>query len=461
MQMFVSALLEQCQRYDLPAELILVEWNPPDERPRLADALEWLDEPGHCSVRIIEVPASIHRRYAHADRLPLYQMIAKNAGIRRACGEFVLAANIDLLFSNELMEFIAERRLEPDRMYRIDRCDVLPDIPDATLDEQLAWCRNHMLRIHGAAGVSTVKPDGSFTFERDDIAYRNSGMRLGAGWFARELRGRAPFRWFDNDAEIYIESRPKRILAIDIAPGPGVREEATTLEVLDDAGEQLFSGKIAGRQVIHVSLPYLPIRLRLRVDSGGYRVEGEPRALNMCVRRLALVRSSEPWEPMQRAYWRRRRKLGRLIYPPPRFADVTPDSLHLAASGDFTLMKRERWFELRGYPELDMFPMNIDSVLCWAAHYGGTKEFVLSPPMRLYHVEHESGSGWTPEGEAKLFQRLKKKGIPWLDQSEMLRWGFEMCRANAPRIFNGEDWGLGEDELQETLVHLSAAQRPA
>lgn len=461
MQWFVNALMEQCRRYSLTAELVLVEWNPPAERPRLADVLEWIDDPGYCRVRIVEVPAAVHRRYSHADRLPLYQMIAKNAGIRRARGEFVLATNVDLLFSNELMEFIARRRLEPDRMYRTDRCDVMRHIPYTSLDEQLAWCGKHMLRIHGANGVSTVKPDGSFTFERLDIADRNSGMSLGAGWFARETRGKAAFRWIDNDAEIRIESHPKRVLAIDVAPGPGVREEPTTLDVLDDAGERLFSAKIAGRQVIHIPLPRLPIHLRLRVDGGGHRIEGEPRALNMCVRRLALVRSSEPWVPMQRAYWTRRRKLGRIIYPPPQFTGTTPDSLHLAASGDFMLMARERWFALRGYPELDMFPMNLDSVLCWAAHYGGAKEFVLRHPMRLYHIEHETGSGWTPEGEAKLFQRLKAKGIPWLDQSEMLRWGFEMCRAGAPKLFNGEDWGLGAEELRETLVHSPAVQRPA
>ena len=33
-------------------------------------------------------------------------MIAKNAGIRRARGQFVLATNIDIIFSNELVGFL-------------------------------------------------------------------------------------------------------------------------------------------------------------------------------------------------------------------------------------------------------------------------------------------------------------------------------------------------------------------
>ena len=48
------------------------------------------------------MPSELHARYPHGDALPLYQMIAKNVGIRRARGQFVLATNIDILFSNEL-----------------------------------------------------------------------------------------------------------------------------------------------------------------------------------------------------------------------------------------------------------------------------------------------------------------------------------------------------------------------
>jgi len=51
MQVFVSALVAQCRRHQLPAELIVVEWNPPSDRPRLAEALEWPADPGPCPVR--------------------------------------------------------------------------------------------------------------------------------------------------------------------------------------------------------------------------------------------------------------------------------------------------------------------------------------------------------------------------------------------------------------------------
>ena len=88
MQTFVNGLLAQCHRHGLAAELLIVEWNPPADRARLEEALRW-PEPGCCEVRIIEVPPEIHRRFVHWRELPLYQMIAKNVGIRRALGEYI------------------------------------------------------------------------------------------------------------------------------------------------------------------------------------------------------------------------------------------------------------------------------------------------------------------------------------------------------------------------------------
>jgi len=437
MQIFVTGVLEQCRRHDLSAELILVEWNPPQDRPALAEALRW-PEPGPCAVRIIEVPAAIHRRFAHADALPLHQMIAKNAGIRRARGEFVLATNIDLLFSDELIHFLASRTLEKDRMYRIDRSDVSADVPDAPVQDQLAWCAHHMIRIHAAAGMSTVAPDGGFRFEDVDIASQGSGIRLGTGWFAREIHGAKPFRWFDNDAEIFVDGG-NQYLQIDIAAGPGVRSGSAML------GQE----RVGARRIVNISLSGKPERIQLHIDGGGHKPIGEPRALNMCVRGLKLS-DSPAHDGIARAYWALRRAAGRMIYPALRYAEPAPDFLHLAACGDFTLLARDRWFALRGYPELEIYPMNVDSALCWAAHYGGAKEQVLAAPMRAYHIEHgNSASGWK---RAEFFGGLKEKSVPWLDQSEMLRWGFEMARAGATKIFNGEDWGLVQDDLNERYL---------
>ena len=103
-QLCINSLYEQCNRYRLPIELIVVDWNPPLDRPGLADVIQWPEDRRFIRTRVISVPPKFHRKLPHSEDLPLFQMIGKNVGIRRANGEYVLATNIDILFSDELME---------------------------------------------------------------------------------------------------------------------------------------------------------------------------------------------------------------------------------------------------------------------------------------------------------------------------------------------------------------------
>ena len=68
---------------------------------------------------------------------------------------------------------------------------------------------------------------------------------------------------------------------------------------------------------------------------------------------------------------------------------------------------------------------------------------MLPDPMRIYHIEHGSGSGWTPEGQARLFERIAAKGLRSLDNEEVLAMAAQMRRLQSPMIFNHEDLGFG------------------
>ena len=151
MQLFVRGLAEQAERFRLPVELILVEWNPPSDRPPLIEALEW--QPAeYFQPSVITVPPEVHRTFPHADGLPLFQMIGKNVGIRRAQAPFVLATNIDILFSDELFAFLTTG-LKPNSMYRVDRDDILAELGGPALPSP-AECRAlPVLREHRIDGL--------------------------------------------------------------------------------------------------------------------------------------------------------------------------------------------------------------------------------------------------------------------------------------------------------------------
>jgi hypothetical protein len=153
MQHFVDGFIEQCKRHQLKAELIIVEWNPPEETEPLYKALQFPSDRGQCAIRFIQVPKEVHMKLQHADQLPLYQMIAKNVGIRRALGQFVLATNIDILFSDELIQFIRDR-LKKGHLYRVDRLDVPSELPPkCSLKEILEFCDLNCFRINGKYGT--------------------------------------------------------------------------------------------------------------------------------------------------------------------------------------------------------------------------------------------------------------------------------------------------------------------
>jgi FkbM family methyltransferase len=524
MQIFVDGWLAQARRHNIPSELIIVEWNPPADRPPLAEALQWPADFGPCEVRFITVPTEIHTRYEHGMNLPLYQMIGKNVGIRRARGRFVLATNIDILFSDELAAFLGSQQLKTDRMYRIDRYDAMSDVPaGAPIEEQLAYCGSHLIRINRREGTFEVTPEGGPVLSSFDAASAGSGILFGPGWFSPERFGPVgSFRWAQEQAEILIEPSADSTtrLTVDIEPGPATGGQPLDLEVLTEDGKSVARVTVDTRSTLQLTLPGPPpSRLIFRAAGTFASPNTNPRTL--CFRVFRVARNIEsgdapstsqatletPSRISQMLVWWRNLQyvIGKLAHDGPLVsftipvsprlqrilrnyvdrggfigmlrgrkrpptvetgtpaskAEATafgaalfrcPDFLHTNGCGDFTLLARERWMDLRGYPELDVFSMNIDSAFCFAAHYGGTREEVLADPMRIYHIEHGSGSGWTPEGQKSLFDRIAAKGIPILDNEDVLQWGAQMRRLNSPIIFNREDWGLASLEFNETLA---------
>jgi hypothetical protein len=322
----------------------------------------------------------------------------------------------------------------------------------------------------------------------NDVAAADSGLSFQDGWYEREFEHGKPFRWVNNNAEIVIPPREgPSLLSLDLEPGPGVKLKPFSLEVRDEDGRSLSTIRVKHRSIVRVPLASpssSPARVRLHVDGGGTRIASDLRTLNFRVFGCALeARNGLPgaatvtpvgsWGAWlaRRLRWMREVAL-RILFRPgaPKLAEAPaapPDQspaavhLHTNACGDFTLLARQHWMDLRGYPELDLFSMNIDSLFCWTAHHGGAPEEILQDPMRVYHIDHSSG--WTPEDKDKLYQRTTSKGVPWLSFSDCIGWARDMNRFHTPMIFNHEDWGMAAEELKETLPlgRSQASAKPA
>lgn len=340
MQLFIDGLAEQAVRFGVSVELIIVEWNPPIDRPPLAAALRWPRGPNP-AVRILRVSPERHGRFASGQRLPLFQMIGKNVGIRRATGEFILATNIDILFSDSLFKFLAGP-LDERTLYRADRHDVDAAVLDA-----------------GDAAPERVRLEHPVRRELKDGTY------------------------VDGEG---------RVLAIN-----------------QGVGDFLIS---AARRA--VSPNYTHGRLiRMPTTLGNVS-----------------------------------RSLYRLVRVP---------KLHTNACGDFTLISREGWKELRGYPEWEMYSMHIDSILLFHAASRRFRIVELPKEMATIHVDHEVGSGWSLEGEAKLFQRLSAADIPFLSDDDLGRVAMALDKARRRNLltgFNLAGWGLADEDVEEVSLSV-------
>lgn len=143
-QHFIDCIAEYSRRIGVPTELVLVEWNPPRDRSPLADA-QIFSPNEFFRARVVTVPHEIHAAYPHSEQLPLFQMIGKNVGVRRSSGDFILCTNIDILLTKEHFDFFKSGKMTRGIIYRANRYDIDPDIPNGDVDKRIEYARNHII----------------------------------------------------------------------------------------------------------------------------------------------------------------------------------------------------------------------------------------------------------------------------------------------------------------------------
>lgn len=157
LQNSINSIIVLGNKYNLNFELIFVEWNPPADRARIKDVISWPKETKPGQVRILEVPNEIHKNYKRWEKIPFFEFPAKNAGIRRARGEYILATNSDIVFGEEIIKFLAEGTLSPDAFYRTNRYDIMQEIdPLCSVEEAIKIAENNIYRAQTIEGPRVV-----------------------------------------------------------------------------------------------------------------------------------------------------------------------------------------------------------------------------------------------------------------------------------------------------------------
>jgi hypothetical protein len=321
MRLFINGLIYQCNKFKLPAELIIVDWNPPAGKPYLSEIMPRPEPGDFLALRYIVVPPEIHDSYRFSKVIPLYQMIAKNVGIRRAAADFILCTNVDLLFSDKLMEILASQTLKKDCFYRTNRCDI-----PAEIDEQIPF------------------------EEQLKLAEKNTMRRLGKD--------------------------PQHIN-------------------------------------IHFEFKLL------------YKFRLLSRLVNFL---LGLVKNS---------------------FMPP--VDLEMINLDTLACGDFTLMHKDAWVDIQGYPEIDLYSIHIDSMALMAARALGYKQVILPVRACTYHIDHLIG--WESLSAVDKIRFINERpGIGW---DVVTSAGKYLLQTHGRYNFNSENWGYRNQSFAECSFNIA------
>ncbi len=120
----------------VPHEFVFVEWRPVPGKLLLAEVLA--DRyPALVPDELVSyvADAEYHDAYSLNPKLQFQEFIAKNIGIRRCRGDFILTTNTDIYLSRGVLDLMEARGLEPCVLYRCPRIDL-----KANFDfEQMDW----------------------------------------------------------------------------------------------------------------------------------------------------------------------------------------------------------------------------------------------------------------------------------------------------------------------------------
>jgi len=138
-------LLEKAQ---IKSEIIMVDYNTPKEKDNLYKLLPVSENLKFVTIRHIIVPPEIHQTFKDYNKLPMNNMVARNIGIRRAKGEYILSTGVDVIFSYQLVKQF--KNLLPNRLYRVHRYDVNRCIlnEEFNVENILEKCEKNIIDIH-------------------------------------------------------------------------------------------------------------------------------------------------------------------------------------------------------------------------------------------------------------------------------------------------------------------------
>ena len=334
---FIQSLAKNCKKYKIHSELILIEWNQIPDTKTLSERIKLISNE-YLSSKIVTVNQDHHLKFPNSDRLKFYQMIAKNVGIRRASGEFILATNIDVIINQNLYKFISQKKLKKKTIYR---------------------CNRHCI----------------------DYDYNDN--------------------YDDAHLDQFTKFIDKKYYSLDVITNEKYYVYSSPLKYLQYFFDFIFTQKY-----------------------------------NFIFKKITLKKLIIFFK---QKFAKKFVYISKKIFFYFRNIKIFQKKLFTNACGDFTLLDKDSWLDLRGYCELPIYSWHLDSLLLWEARFKKYKFFDFHHKYYIYHMNHFS-SGMIAE-KKKLFEKLNENKIPYLSNEEFFDI-VQKLSINPNFLKSDKFWGL-------------------
>jgi hypothetical protein len=117
------------EKHKIETEILFINWNPIENNSSILELIQFPTRSEYIHIRIITVSSEFHKAFVNPDirrTVPIFEFIAKNAGIRRAKGNYILSLNADILIHPKIIENIAKKKLTSATFCRANRLDFKP-----------------------------------------------------------------------------------------------------------------------------------------------------------------------------------------------------------------------------------------------------------------------------------------------------------------------------------------------
>jgi hypothetical protein len=163
-------------KYKLRCEFVIVNYNPLVHKTPLSELVN-IDKNSLVKYRFINVPESFHQKLLQQSKrikLPFLEYAAKNIGIKRATGEFILCINPDILIAPEIFQQLAKKNLHKHSYYRADRCDFHYDGKAVTPESDLEKIRSEVFRVFKKGRIYDLPEKGITSEKLQQLEKQNS-----------------------------------------------------------------------------------------------------------------------------------------------------------------------------------------------------------------------------------------------------------------------------------------------